>query len=162
MNPPAPPFLPPESPRRLFIVEDNPALRAALAAEARRCGLFSSVTTAEDGRDALKQLTDAAEGDPSGLPEVVVTDLYMPNLNGVELVCALRRLPALDVARRIVISEWDGPEERNAAHLAGCHAFFKKPAAGKSLAVLLCAVAVAGDKPIHYPAYEPVERLIAG
>ncbi|HUR58071.1 MAG TPA: response regulator, partial [Opitutaceae bacterium] len=130
---------------RLLIVDDNARTRALLEAAARSSALFAQVTSAKDGQDALELLQRVAQGDPAALPDVVVTDLYMPDFSGAELVGALRGDPVLAGIRRVVISEWDGPAERNACHRAGCHAFFKKPPAGESLQPIIRALAAGCD-----------------
>ncbi len=137
-------LIPAKPTKRLLIVDDNAGIRAAFEAEAWDSGLFSEITTAEDGAGAIERLRVQAEADAAELPDVILIDLYMPDMNGVELVCALRRNPALCAMRRIVVSGRDGPEERHASHLAGCHEFMKKPGHGESLAPFMRALAGPG------------------
>jgi CheY-like chemotaxis protein len=141
----------------LLIVDDIPHIRAAFEAEARCSGLFSVVTSAESGPLALKALRLMADEGADRLPNVIIIDLFMPNMNGLMLLCELRRIPALGAMRRIIVSGWDGPEELNASHLAGCHAFFKKPPHGESLASLMQAVA----GPMAQPNVRTEVRVVA-
>lgn len=66
---------------RILLVEDNETVRFALTALLRESG--HSVTEAPDGNAAIAALSEAR-------PEVVVTDVFMPALDGIELICALR------------------------------------------------------------------------
>jgi two-component system, chemotaxis family, chemotaxis protein CheY len=127
---------------RLLVVEDDEAFRLALEAEAKASGRFASVITASDGQQALDGIKAALQaGDPSALPEVVLTDLYMPNLNGVELISFLRRNPQTARIIPIMFSGCDSPAEKTAAKEAGSRAFFRKPATAVGIQGLLQAVA---------------------
>src|SRR5687768_17234590 len=68
---------------RVLVVDDEPSMRQMLSFALRREGY--DVTTAEDGRTALQAL----EG---GVFDVVITDVRMPELSGVDLLREARRL----------------------------------------------------------------------
>lgn len=76
---------------RILVVDDEPQVRALLAAALRERG--HAVTEAHDGPAALAQL------DACGAFDVLVTDLAMPGMDGLELLRAARKrqagLPAL-------------------------------------------------------------------
>ena len=67
---------------RILIVDDEPAIREALALLLSAQGY--SVGTAEHGFDALLQLRNTN-------PELIVSDLNMPQMSGFELLSVLRR-----------------------------------------------------------------------
>jgi DNA-binding NtrC family response regulator len=71
--------------RRVLIVDDDPSQRSAMASLLTGWGY--EALTAEDGRDALEQLStfDA---------DTVITDLNMPNLDGAGLLSELQKLPS--------------------------------------------------------------------
>ena len=93
--------------RPLLVVEDNDALRMALKdLFAPRCG---SVVLARDGREAL-DLVD------SGLvPCVVITDLEMPRMGGIELIEALAGRGLGDVP--VITMSGSRFTQRDGAHL---------------------------------------------
>jgi CheY-like chemotaxis protein len=127
---------------RLMIVDDDDTFRVALETEARTSGRFSAVTTAIDGQQAWDTIWAALQaGDRTALPEIVLTDLYMPNLNGVELISALRRNPNTASVIGIMVSSCESPAEKTAAKEAGSRAFFRKPATPMAMKGLLQAVA---------------------
>jgi len=72
---------------QLLIVDDEPDLRWVLR------GLFADegfeVREASDGEDALRQLGSDAEQDR--LPDVVLSDMRMPNVSGLELLREVRK-----------------------------------------------------------------------
>ena len=71
---------------RILIVDDEANARTALAELLRDEGY--SVETAADGFKALPKLEDFS-------PDVVVTDLKMPGLSGLELMAKVRHLPVM-------------------------------------------------------------------
>lgn len=74
---------------RVLIVDDDAALLAVTAAVLSDEGY--DVMTATDGFEALAALR-------GGMPEVLVSDLKMPNMSGFELLAAVRkRFPAIGV-----------------------------------------------------------------
>ena len=103
-----------DRPACVLVVEDEPELREAMATTFRHQG--HRVATAPDGLQALELLHDGH------LPAVVVLDLLMPILNGVEFLRAARgdqRLRSLPVIA-ITSSEQDLP--------FGAQAIMRKPA----------------------------------
>src|SRR5688572_24326139 len=73
-----------DKPPRLLLVEDTPFLRYAFGRLLRSHGF--DVCEANDGREALDCLTHFR-------PQLVLTDLRMPVMNGFELIRALRSDP---------------------------------------------------------------------
>ena len=80
---------------RILIVDDEPSIRQLIATLLTLEGF--DVSTAPDGRAALKQVLAAA-------PDVVISDVRMPHLNGYELLTTLRANPALDAVRFILLA----------------------------------------------------------
>ena len=78
------------SSRHVLVVDDSPVNRAVLAAHLKRAGV-TSVDFAGDGVEALAALDAAAKaGNPHDL---VFSDFWMPNMNGLELIEKLRADP---------------------------------------------------------------------
>jgi two-component system cell cycle sensor histidine kinase/response regulator CckA len=74
----------------VLVVDDEPALRAVAARSLKQAGF--RVLQAADGGDALELI------DRHGAPDLVLTDILMPGIGGVELVRRLRdRWPTLPI-----------------------------------------------------------------
>jgi DNA-binding response OmpR family regulator len=103
-------------PVRVLLVEDADAVRRAVALGLRTAGF--TVTAVRDGGEALAVLAAVR-------PDVVVTDLSMPGMDGFELIRTLRvrevEVPVL------VISARDGVADRMAAAAAGADGYLVKP-----------------------------------
>ena len=71
-----------DTPTRLLIVDDEPCIRTSL------CQVFTaigySVRSASDGLLAMKEIHET-------VPEILISDLHMPNLSGFELLSRVRR-----------------------------------------------------------------------
>ena len=92
---------------RLLIVDDESAIREVVSSALTEDGY--DVLTAEDGFDALRLLSEP-------LPDVMITDLNMPRMSGVELLQVVRhQFPQLPV---IVISGQFSAHEPPAGLLA--------------------------------------------
>jgi DNA-binding response OmpR family regulator len=78
----------------ILIVDDDAQLRGRLAAYLTRCG--HGVSIAEDGKRALSIVREASI-------EVVVTDINMPDMDGIEVILAVR-----DAAAKVPIIAMSG------------------------------------------------------
>ncbi len=72
---------------RILLVDDEPVIRKSLAGYLVAAGFV--VRTAVDGLDALQKLR-------AGVPDLIISDLNMPRMSGVELLRIVRhRLPGI-------------------------------------------------------------------
>jgi two-component system response regulator MprA len=106
---------------RVLVVDDEPAVRVVLE---RALRLDYEVELAEDGRSALDRLALAP-------PDVVVLDVLMPHVDGLE-VC--RRLRAAgDRTPVLMLTARDAVDDRVAGLDAGADDYLVKPFALKEL-----------------------------
>jgi CheY-like chemotaxis protein len=70
------------SKHRILVVDDDPSIRSTVAMLLADYGY--EVSTAEDGFDALLQMK-------SRVPELIVSDLNMPQMSGFEFLSVVRR-----------------------------------------------------------------------
>ncbi|WP_164882417.1 ATP-binding protein [Paenirhodobacter populi] len=117
--------------RRIMIVEDRALNRSVLESLMQRAG--ARVQAAAAAGEALRLLADT--GAPR--PDVVITDLHMPELDGFGMLRALRDLDDLPV---IASSADVSDETRTACRMAGFAAFLPKPISLESLLATLGAV----------------------
>lgn len=103
---PAAGSLPSGSGLTILVVDDDPVIRA-LVSRTLTLAHFD-VASARSGKDALRLV---AEG--RVLPAVLVTDIEMPEMNGVELAA---RLLALRPALRVVMMTGDADRAESARH----------------------------------------------
>jgi DNA-binding response OmpR family regulator len=111
---------------QLLLVEDSPADVFLVREAMREEGLDFEMEVAEDGETAIEWLNRPLTPDRPG-PNLLVLDLNVPRLNGVQVLAWLReshRDPEIPV---IVISSSDSPHDRKRAFELGATEYFRKP-----------------------------------
>ena len=104
-------------PRKILVVDDSKLMHKMYEVMLRQYPLIY----ASDGRQALDRLKENADTD------LVLLDINMPNMNGLEFLAELRSDPARDDVSVIIIST-EGREEDTARGMeAGATAYIKKP-----------------------------------
>jgi two-component system chemotaxis response regulator CheY len=102
-----------------LIVDDSAAVRAFVRACLEDTS-FARVEEAETGFEALQLLASNAF-------DVVIVDVNMPDINGLELLAFMKKSPRQQGARKILIStQIDGPDSKQGTEL-GADAFLEKP-----------------------------------
>ena len=103
---------------RILVVEDEPALQKVLAMRLNIDGF--DVVTASDGQEAM----DIIRADR---PDLVLTDLMMPVMDGVELTKAIKGDPVLNAIPVMVLTALKEQRERDHLMALGADAFAAKP-----------------------------------
>lgn len=119
-------------PLRILIADDNEDSAASLAMMLSL--LDHEVQTAGDGQEAV----EIAE---RFRPQVVLTDLGMPKLNGYEVAQALRQRPWAEQTLLVALTGWSQDEAKSRAADAGFHDHLVKPIDFATLAKILGRVA---------------------
>lgn len=102
----------------ILIVDDNPTGQLALEALLAREGYV--LTLAGDGWEALKKATDL-------LPDVILLDVMMPDIDGIEVCQRLRADPRVAEVSIIMVTAFDDHELRMRAIEAGADDYVTKP-----------------------------------
>jgi DNA-binding NarL/FixJ family response regulator len=102
---------------KVAVVEDNKTTREGLKTIINLSGDFECVCVCETGEEALKLL-------PKHAPAVVLMDIQLPNMSGIECVSKLKRIyPALIV---IMITVYEDPDRIFSALRAGATGYILK------------------------------------
>jgi DNA-binding NarL/FixJ family response regulator len=112
---------------RVYICDDSPEYRMLLRMVLADAGA-TIVGEGADGRDALEQ---AAGTDPS----ILLLDLNMPGIGGLEVLPELRA--ALPDVKIVVLTTSKEDEAERAAMMLGADAFVSKPIDATSIPLLL-------------------------
>ncbi|MEU9233707.1 response regulator transcription factor [Streptomyces subrutilus] len=119
----------PEPPRRILVVDDDPTVTEVVTGYLERAGFL--VDTAADGRAALACAA-------AGRPGLVVLDLMLPGLDGIEVCRALRREePAPAVIMLTALGE---EEDRVLGLEVGADDYVTKPFSPRELVLRVEAV----------------------
>ena len=111
--------------RRVLLVEDDRFLRRACEISLRQRGF--AFTTAADGEEALRNV----RADP---PDLILLDLLMPKMTGIEVLKTLRAEEATREIRVLILSNSSREEDVEEIKTLGVSGYFVK--ADLSLQVL--------------------------
>jgi len=121
----------PRASRTVLIVDDSVTVRRMVAAVLESAGW--PVLVASDGAEALSLLERAAVG-------LVITDLNMPEMDGITLIERLRRLPALAEVPILVLTTEMDEDTKARARDAGASGWLGKPVDGRAIADVTAAL----------------------
>ncbi len=102
---------------KILMVEDSSTFRKTFGRALRKRFTFMAIEEALDGREALQKIE-------TFVPDLVFMDIRLPGVSGLELT---RRIKASHPEIVIIIlTNYDVPEYRAAAHNGGADAFIPK------------------------------------
>jgi DNA-binding NarL/FixJ family response regulator len=104
--------------KRLLIVDDEPNLLLAVAACLKAENY--EVSTARSGREALVHLAES-------IPDLIVSDIRMPGMDGYQLARQLRGSPRTALVPIIFLTAKDETADRIEGFRAGIDAYLTKP-----------------------------------
>ncbi|HEX8369011.1 MAG TPA: response regulator [Pyrinomonadaceae bacterium] len=104
----------------VLIVDDSPSVRQINSKIVKNAGW--QVLVAKDGLEALETLQAASE-----LPDVILTDVEMPRMDGYELLATLRRQERLRRIPVVMITSRAGEKHRRKAFDLGVSEYLTKP-----------------------------------
>jgi DNA-binding response OmpR family regulator len=103
---------------RVLLIEDEPNIAEAIRFILSRDGW--EVTVEENGAQALPRVADVK-------PDLVILDLMLPGMSGLEILASLRADPATEDLRVLMLTAKGQGRDREAAERAGVSAFMSKP-----------------------------------
>ena len=103
-------------PKKILLVEDDADTRNYLTLLLQFAGY--TVYTAEDGMRGIEQTLACR-------PDVILSDIHMPNLDGVEMIKRLRQMPEGSQIPILVISASEPERLQEALDAGATRAFYK-------------------------------------
>jgi two-component system OmpR family response regulator len=137
----------------VLVVDDDHASREAAAKPFRDRG--DVVRTASDGVDALA----ACLADP---PDVILSDVQMPRMDGWQLVRIIRARSALVRVPMLFLTRLRGEDERLKGYQLGVDDFVPKPSRPEELLARVDRVVARTRQPMRTPAAEKTQKTLRG
>lgn len=110
----------------VLIVDDSSVMRHYIARTLRMTGIDIEIHEAENGREAMCKAVEVR-------PDLIITDLNMPEMSGEELVLKIHESPELKETPVIVMSAVRYPAKSEELIQAGAMAYMTKPVSPESL-----------------------------
>jgi len=140
----------PVAPIRILIADDHPVVREGLAAMIKRRTDMTVVAEANHGQEAVALFHQHQ-------PDVVLMDLRMPEMDGVEAIVTIRE--QTPEARVIVLTTYDTDEDIYRALRAGAKAYLLKDTPREELLDTIRAVSAGRTRVPSDVAAKLVERV---
>jgi len=106
-------------PKKILIAEDSPTMRAFIVSAIEAMGDYILVEAA-NGFDALRIL-------PREKVDLVITDINMPDINGLELVSFIKNNPNYKTTPLFIVSTEGSERDREKGLALGADAYLVKP-----------------------------------
>jgi two-component system chemotaxis response regulator CheY len=104
--------------KQVLTVDDSSSVRQMVSFTLRKLGY--EVVEAVDGKDGLGKAT-------GGKFDLIITDLNMPNLDGIQLISAVRKLPGYAFAPILMLTTESQAEKKDEGRKAGATGWIVKP-----------------------------------
>ena len=119
--------------RRILVVEDSGAMRALIGAALEDLDEKLEIDEAESGFAALRLL-------PRRPYDLIVTDINMPDINGLELVSFVKSDPRYRETPLLIVSTEGSERDRDKGLALGASAYLVKPFVAEELRSLVLAL----------------------
>jgi CheY-like chemotaxis protein len=104
--------------KKILLVEDHPAAIELIQQELQFLGYASVV--AKDGHEAIEMAV-------SQEPDLIIMDISLPKLNGLEATARIREFPGLKSTPVLAVTARALPGDQQLCFLAGCNDYIPKP-----------------------------------
>lgn len=116
--------------RIILLVEDNPRDEELTLRALHKSHVLNPVVVARDGVEALDYLFARgahAGRDPAALPQVVLLDLKLPRVDGLEVLRALRADPRTRMVPVVVLTSSLEEQDLIRSYSLGANSYVRKP-----------------------------------
>ena len=114
----------------ILLVEDSPDDEALTLRAMKRNNILNDVVVARDGAEALDYLFRIgpyASRPEEPLPEVILLDLNLPKMSGLEVLQAIRANPLTKLTPVIILTTSNEDRDRLGSYELGANSYIQKP-----------------------------------
>lgn len=109
----------------ILLVEDNPDDELLAMRALKKNNILNEVKVARDGAEALDYLEGLA-GDET-LPELILLDLQLPKVSGLEVLKAIRENPRTQLLPVVILTSSDEEKDMVSSYQLGANSYIRKP-----------------------------------
>ncbi len=114
----------------ILLVEDNPDDELLTLRAFKKSNIRNEVVVVRDGVEALDWLFaegEHATRDPNVVPQVILLDLKLPRLDGLEVLKRIRSNPRTELLPVIVLTSSKQDEDLLESYKLGANSYVRKP-----------------------------------
>jgi two-component system chemotaxis response regulator CheY len=104
--------------KQILSVDDSSSIRQMVTFTLRKAGY--EVAEAVDGKDGLTKVSGAKF-------DLIITDLNMPNMDGIEMITAVRKVAGYSFIPILMLTTESQAEKKDAGRKAGATGWIVKP-----------------------------------
>ena len=116
--------------KSILLVEDNPQDEILIQRALRKANVANQVDVVRDGQQALDYLFcegEFAGADHPDLPTVVLLDIGLPRVSGLDVLRQLRADPRTRLLPVVILTSSDEERDRLSSYENGANSFVRKP-----------------------------------
>ena len=110
----------------ILLVEDSPDDRELMKLAFSKVKVDRNLIIVSSGAEALSYLQQQIDGQKS-LPALVILDLNLPKINGIEILQKIRASPKTRILPVIMLSSSNEPQDLIDSYINGCNSYIRKP-----------------------------------
>lgn len=113
----------------ILVAEDDEGHAGLIRKNLSRSGITNKIIHFRDGQQIVDFLFLYGNGEQrkAGIPYVILLDIRMPKIDGVDVLKMIKNDPELKKIPVIMITTTDDPREIEKCHLLGCNNYITKP-----------------------------------
>jgi two-component system response regulator len=114
----------------ILLVEDNPDDEELTLLALKESNILNEVVVTRDGAEALDYLFATGQyagRDPSRMPQLILLDLKLPKLDGLEVLKRLRADPRTQLIPAVILTSSSEEEDVTASYRRGANSYVRKP-----------------------------------
>ena len=114
----------------ILLVEDNPDDEELTLLALQESKILNKVVVTRDGVETLDYLFATgkyAGRDPSIMPQLILLDLKLPKLDGLEVLKRLRADPRTELIQVVILTSSSEEEDVIASYRRGANSYVRKP-----------------------------------
>lgn len=110
----------------ILLVEDDPDHEALAIRALRKANVANEIKVARDGEEAIAYMNGVGTG-ANGLPQLVLLDLKLPKVEGLEVLRAIRANDKTALLPVVVLTSSDEERDIVASYRLGVNSYIRKP-----------------------------------
>ena len=116
--------------RNILLVEDNPDDEELTLRALSRNNISNQVVVVRDGQEAVDWLEGTgthAGRDPLDIPALILLDLKLPKIDGLEVLRRLRATPRTAIVPVVILTSSREERDRMSGYQSGANSYVQKP-----------------------------------
>jgi two-component system response regulator len=111
----------------ILLVEDNPDDEALTLRALKKNNISNDVLVAHDGAEALELLFEKRNGNGHGLPAIVLLDLKLPKVDGLEVLRRIRADAHTRLLPVVILTTSKEEQDLTNGYQFGANSYIRKP-----------------------------------